>query len=170
MSADDCPTKRGWYLRSVWQNYDVSRQILFWVASFKCFLLRVDLQDTLRTVHGVVGKFSNMQDVVNNHRHVTMASTGTRRSAHCFNLLRQIEVLSKAGFLTFNDSWHSVKPYFFFIVHGCPEDFVQVLNLNTPFSDFLDPCKSVAVRTGRIQSKSPGRSKSERKKLVRSPT
>ncbi|CAK9045232.1 unnamed protein product [Durusdinium trenchii] len=45
-----------------------------------------------------MGKFGNIREQVMANRGITLASTTTRRSPHCFNFLRQVEVLSKASF------------------------------------------------------------------------
>lgn len=55
------------------------------------------LQESLSVVYGVVGLYTTVRDVVSTHRSVTAASTSTRRPANCFNFLRQLQVLEKAG-------------------------------------------------------------------------
>lgn len=55
------------------------------------------MEESLSVVYGVVGQYGTIRDVVSTHRSVTAASTATRRPANCFNFLRQLQVLEKAG-------------------------------------------------------------------------
>lgn len=51
----------------------------------------------MKVIYCVVGTYSTISEVVKCHRSVTAESTSTRRSANCFNFLRQLQVLSKSG-------------------------------------------------------------------------
>lgn len=51
----------------------------------------------MAVIYCVVGNYATMAEVVKRHREVTAEATTTRRSANCFNFLRQLQVLEKAG-------------------------------------------------------------------------
>ncbi|CAK9079952.1 FO synthase subunit 1, partial [Durusdinium trenchii] len=48
------------------------------------------------TIHGTAGEFQDAKQAVLTSRGITMSSTSVRKSPHCFNMLRQIQVLKNA--------------------------------------------------------------------------
>lgn len=70
-------------------------------------------------IYCVVGKYATMAEVVKCHREVTAETTSTRRSANCFNFLRQLQVLEKAGdagLASFKDARNKRGKIFFLAV------------------------------------------------------
>lgn len=51
----------------------------------------------MKVVHGAVGRYGGVKDRLNAHRGITLGSIKTRRSPNCFNFLRQVQILEKAG-------------------------------------------------------------------------
>ena len=76
-------------------------------------------QASLATLHGAVQHYSSIRDVIFAARGFTM-SANTRKPPHCFNFLRQAEVLAKAGmtataqFQDYADVFCQMVPFFWF--------------------------------------------------------
>lgn len=51
----------------------------------------------MSSIYCTVGQYRNLREVVFANRGVTLASVNTRRAPNAFNLIRQADVLSRAG-------------------------------------------------------------------------
>ena len=56
------------------------------------------LQESVGTIFCVVGGYASVREAVNANRGITTSSTAMRRSPNAFNLIRQVEVLHRAGY------------------------------------------------------------------------
>ena len=87
---------------------DLSIRLLMFSKMVQCEAKRMGLSISLliscttkvsaRTVYCTAPAFGSLRDQVFANRGITLQSTSTRRPPHCFNFLRQVECLAKAGY------------------------------------------------------------------------
>ena len=93
-------------------NIEVSaipRQFMASWIQDPCDLSRPCRKASVKTVWAVVGTYASEREQVMANRGITMASSMTRRAPHAFNFLRQVEVLSKAGYGNANQQFEAAR-------------------------------------------------------------
>lgn len=77
------------------------REACDWWSLWFCFWIEATLQSmrkaSVSSIYCTVGHYKNLREVVFANRGVMLASVNTRRAPNAFNLIRQAEVLAKAG-------------------------------------------------------------------------
>ena len=103
-----------------------------------------------RTIHAVVGSYRSIRDQVMANRGLTLQSTSTRRAPNCFNFLRQVEVLSRAGHGTAKQQFEDARTEIYFpLVQTLPRKFYSLFIFAT-WLYFAVPIISNLPRIGKI--------------------
>jgi len=71
----------------------------------------VKLKVSVATIFCVVGNYQNLRQAVFANRGIALASSKTRHPPNAFNLIRQAEVLSRAGHGGASQQFEDVSPF-----------------------------------------------------------